>query len=121
MTEPHTESRMNPDDALTRPEGGGVQMTEYPTTQTPETDALFLADRKNAFLEAEVEQLTGLLSEAAVRAAEWEEAAKGYKASILHKNQEIKAHWAAWSLLAHDPDVSESWRRIAARQAGITQ
>jgi hypothetical protein len=96
-------------------------MTEYPTTQTEETDALFLADRKNAFLEAEVEQLTTLLSEAAVRAAEWEQAAKGYKASLVVKNEDIKAHRMAWGLLARDPGVSVEWRRVAAGKAGITQ
>lgn len=105
MTEPHTESRKHPEhDALEHL-----------------VDPLFLADRKNALLEAEVEQLTNLLAQASVRAAEWEQAAKGYKASVAHKNEEIKAHWAAWNLMARDKSVSREWRRIAAQKAEITQ
>jgi hypothetical protein len=96
-----TESRQHPHDALEHL-----------------VDPLHLADRRNALLEAEVEQLTTLLAQASLRAAEWEEAAKGYKASVGVKNEEIRLHWAAWNLMAHDPGVCPEWRRIARQKLG---
>jgi hypothetical protein len=87
-----TESRQHPHDALEHL-----------------VDPLHLADRRNALLEAEVEQLTTLLAQ---------EAAKGYKASVGVKNEEIRLHWAAWNLMAHDPGVCPEWRRIARQKLG---